>query len=475
MSNSNPIGFGSFGPDAGQYRRARATSVPAGVPRSQVQVTDPSVRYTAPVNTIPRSIGSNPDEVRSLQQYLHSHGYNIAVDGLMGPITQAALADFKSGRNAKAFNASLLAHDAASHAASHPAGSGSGGTGDPSSGLGAGGGTGGADPFGAIITGLLKGANVGTMMDPAMAENITASTYDPQIQAAKDAITRQGLQRDMNLTDLSNWYGLNPNDPSFKLSVLGMLAKARAADSAESTAASGATSDAARAIAASLGGSANPGSAGVLSEGANQADLMSALGKNVADYQDILAPLLQAEGATQISNERARQDNIGADNQAKLLQLLGEKGAMAGDNLLKITEANNQLAQQRYGNRAGLMSTLAAMQTAGLDTNYKQLRNALEQKKVDAFGKPKPTTISPSTLSGITKDITSSLVDPTTHKLNPNASIQDIVRVAKARAAMSGLDWHNPKVASALMAAIRALGTDSKGQPIIPDPRWFGQ
>src|SRR6266511_4131901 len=42
---------------------------------------------------------------RQIQQYLKVHGYKVAVDGINGPQTQAAVAAFKSGVPASKWNA----------------------------------------------------------------------------------------------------------------------------------------------------------------------------------------------------------------------------------------------------------------------------------------------------------------------------------------------------------------------------------
>lgn len=75
-----------------------------------------------PASTPKKKPGTN---VSAMQQFLAGKGYNIAVDGVNGPMTQAAASDFRGSRNPHAFNIGHgLAH---SDAPAAPAGGSGGG------------------------------------------------------------------------------------------------------------------------------------------------------------------------------------------------------------------------------------------------------------------------------------------------------------------------------------------------------------
>jgi hypothetical protein len=58
--------------------------------------------------------------VASMQQFLRSKGYDVQVDGIQGPLTSAAAADWRSSRNPDAWNTAHSGHGVAAAAASAP-------------------------------------------------------------------------------------------------------------------------------------------------------------------------------------------------------------------------------------------------------------------------------------------------------------------------------------------------------------------
>ena len=56
----------------------------------------------------PHPVGTGTPQkpsVRAMQQFLRAHGYNISVDGVLGPQTKAAAANWRGARNPRAWNA----------------------------------------------------------------------------------------------------------------------------------------------------------------------------------------------------------------------------------------------------------------------------------------------------------------------------------------------------------------------------------
>lgn len=357
-----------------------------------------------------------------IQRFLHNRGYDIAVDGKMGPQTQSALADWHKGkgtRNPAAWSARHGLNPSpvfkSAHPGAHFAGGGGGGGGptDPPP----------ADPTSALLASLMAGAGkVGSMIPASTADAMAGMQFDPQIHDLEVAMAKAPRQNAQNLSDIGNFYG----------QVRGSLKTAAARDAAGYAAGKTSLGDAVNAIVSSLGGSANGGSATVGAAGADAVGTLGALAQADSQFQNDMQPLLAAEAAGQKSQELARQSQRSTDVQAQLEDLLGQRGQAKSAALADILDKNNSLAQQRFANRAGLLNTLAAMQTAGIQSQMKGIDLALKAKKLAA---PPPGTFaaaSPASKSKVAQSITQALIDPTTHQRL--SSVPDYHRAAQIAA-----------------------------------------
>lgn len=79
---------------------------------------DPAGAHPASASTPPPTAGSR---VTAMQQFLRSKGYDIAVDGIQGPLTTAAARDWRTSRNPHSWNAAHQGHGVVAAASTPPA------------------------------------------------------------------------------------------------------------------------------------------------------------------------------------------------------------------------------------------------------------------------------------------------------------------------------------------------------------------
>lgn len=390
------------------------------------------------------------------------------------------------------------------------------------------------DPLSKLITGLLKGAgNIGTKMSPkalqqllaqsgqvgksidlgpvkqllaqgglvgkmipsGYADSIAGMQFDPQIRAAQIQLLRQPRQAEQNLHDIAGFYN----------QVRQSLGKAAGADSAAAKAASASLGDAAANIVASLGGSANAGSAAVGAAGEDAAGTLAALGNAQDFYNAQLQPLLSAESASQRSSEMARQTALHQDLAAQLAGLQGARGQAKAAAMADILQANNALAQQRYGNRTNAAQTLASLlgqnnalaqqqfgNRAGVLQALQQLvgqnnqvaqagftnrasllqtlaaiaasqqsaaqlargRDLLDAKRQRDLSAPAPGTFaaaSPASKARVTQNIFTALLDPNTGELKEGIDLNRALQIAQDIVRSNGWSAQNPNVRSAVI------------------------
>lgn len=159
--------------------------------------------------TAPAKPGKGGMNVVGMQKYLVRQGYNIAVDGVNGPQTQAAAADYRGSRNPDAFNVGHgLIHHTTSPAATSTTTADSTVTTpvkpppkrqvtvSPAGGGGAGGGAGGATG----LAGLMYGQT-----DPtAQARSQVSALLDPVIQQIRDAENERAQQGTAAISGLTS-------------------------------------------------------------------------------------------------------------------------------------------------------------------------------------------------------------------------------------------------------------------------------
>ena len=424
-----------------------------------------------------------PQQVRNMQQFLVNHGFAVAQDGVFGPQTKAAAAAFRanhkggvqwSAKNGIGVHPHGHAGDAA--AAGTPPGGGTGTTTPTPTGVDAGG------AFNKLLQQLLaQGGNVGTPFDAKALGDAAAAPSDALAAAYTRQIAQNPRQSAQNQSDISSWYGLDPKDPNFKLSVLGRLAQARGRDAQASTDAASNVGDIAKQLASSIGGSANDGSGMVASAGADAAGTMEALGAASKQYADDMNPLLAAEARGSMSKEKATSQQQLLALQDQLAQAQGQSKADRASGMAGARDKNNALGQQRFANRGNLLSILAQMNAA--DPNATALDNALTAAKVNNLNAKTSQILTGKTGSGhvykidMAKAISGIYnqlgyagnsagqgVVPTNDHLRLAATIGAYLRSQGFRPG----DGQFKKIGDALFSGF----VDQQGRPLVAPPTW---
>lgn len=422
--------------------------------------------------------------VRALQQQLVRAGYKIKVTGQLDPLTKSALKDYlqpnaqhplsagleqalggpqtsqlhKSGttydihgaRNPGAWNAAHGLNTPPTHTSvpnTPPAAvtnSRSTATNtDPSGGARTTASTG-SVPYGGITSPTerllpMSLAQFGQMVSPSTAQDIAGAQYDPQIAAAQLQLQLDPGQFAQNLKDITSWYGQV------------QAAQKTAATNVASMGGSGTGSigDAAAALAASLGGSANQGAHDIAQSGDIAKGTEAALAQAANTYEQNMGPILAAEGAEQKVNQQnkdatqlladrsalaALQSSRGQAAQAALAQITGENNSLAqarAQMAASLIGANNSTKQQAFSNNLALLNAEAAAQSMGIDTQQKlaELANTASEIRARSVRNDQPAYAAnhpfkyyqqhdPTFLSEVASKAGGSLVDAQGNKLN---------------------------------------------------------
>lgn len=426
-----------------------------------------------------------PAQVRSMQQFLNNHGFQVAQDGILGPQTKAAAQAFrtnhKGGAQWSAKNGVGTHKGVVGAASGTPpavvtgagAGSGAGGGGTPP-------GTG-TDAFTTLLTALLaKSGSVGSTLDPTAFGNAAAAPDMAAVGVDGQQIKANPLQENQSQQDISSWYGLDPNASSYKLSVLGRLAQAKTGDAAAATGASSNVADIAQALAGSIGGSANDGSGMVAAAGVNDAGTLAALGQANTDYERNMSPLLAAEATGAKTSEKAT-------NQATLLQLLQQQatdqGKAQADRATGVASAvgqNNGVEQQRFADQGNLLSTLAQM--SAVDPTNQNLKNALLQAQIAKTRAQATATTSKIGAAGAVpkvdlakagNSIAGLLGVGTDHVLPQGTSQTKLVYTIGSQLQGMGLKKGTPEY-QRMGQTLLAMFKNADGTPIVAPASWFG-
>jgi hypothetical protein len=288
---------------------------------------------------------AHPMNVKRTQAFLKAHGYAIPEDGMLGPMTEAAINDWHSGskhRNPGRFNkVHGLIHSGpggnsnppdSDHSQRGGAGLGKGGVGPK--GGGAGGGGGGSDPMGALglsLSGDLKALGKLAMQGSAIPLSRLKQLGTPDQIAAHAANLKygaalSGLGRDVtqargqgvqNLADIASWFG----------QVRGDLDKATADDAASSERNIAAQDQANQGIISSLGGGANEGATSIAHESSNDAALMRMLAATQGNYDRAAQTQLGVEATSARNRQQNTDEQRVSDLLGKLRDMQTEKGA----------------------------------------------------------------------------------------------------------------------------------------------------
>lgn len=357
-------------------------------------------------------------DVKALQRQLVRQGYQVAVDGKLGPITKSALADYldpkhvggklaqalagtriTGNRNVKQWNTAYGTKKATPVKPQTKTLDTSGNPVDLSSTSTA------TDPTRQLQTVDYRHAmaalpqqqyeNPGDaakfgpkLYDLSLADKMAGGEFDPQIAEQQSQLDRLPRDKAQALADIRNWMG----------QVTKSQTTAAGRDHAISKAGISSIADAVKAITGSLGGDANAGSGMVAASGADSVGTLTALGANQDQYQQDLAPILNLEREGQLSSADAKFGNSKKALLDKLAELRGARGASAATHGLELQQANNGIldnqlqyrthaneynngqGQQDFNNKLALQSAI----TSSILANAKVIAG---QATADAKGK----------------------------------------------------------------------------------------
>jgi len=430
--------------------------VPGVLPPHSLRPGDPGYQGKSPTRgSVPAPTGRIPKaftpagfggpaarglNVRGLQTFLRNKGFDITVDGHLGPETKSALRDaidkgiMKNPTQAdmatihgmhgqiigpKAFDTLIheqgkppfLPHLIDAHG--NTAGNAQGGL-DASAAMSGGNGQGGqavnAGPANKAIkfsTGSkipVADAQFGTPFDVnAVAKAMAQEQFQPQINEQQLQVNQDPVQAAQNEKDVADWYS----------QVLGAQKGAGQADTAATNQGVDATNAATKALVASLGGSANQGSGDVAAAGQNAANTLQAIGNSQAGLDNELAPILSAQAAQQKQNQ-ANIDTAKAEQDRQALQnLQGQEGnaetgaqmqlqsannsldSARNQALMNILQYNNSLGQQKFQNQLGMLTSQIAAAMNGVtmakdqaEANYYNAHGNLYNSEAHGGGGP---------------------------------------------------------------------------------------
>lgn len=419
----------------------RAFTARPGV--SRLGALDNAFAHVTSGKSVNTPFGTDAVNVRGIQQMLKNMGYDITVDGKFGSQTMAALDNVAAhgGKLTPAENTLVNGTDGAKANPVHTAlgiqdwnqrfGNSAAkvfpkvtnsnisqiANGNPQAAV--------TDPqsvnLGPLQTALSAAtgkaipsslANFGTMIDPSTAADYATEQYGPQVAAAQFLVNRDPLQAAQNQKDIGAWYS----------QVMNALASATGRDQAASTAGVSSISNAAQALAASLGGSANMGTPEVAAAGQNGVNTLSAMGAAQSQFNNDMAPILAAAQAQSAGNQKNMDAVQAQQDRATLAALQSQEGAAqatAGNQItqennalsqarnstaLGILQYNNGLGQQTLQNLLGIDSLQGQLALDGVKTNYDNALTTQALARANSYG-----TKSASQLNDINKQVINEL------------------------------------------------------------------
>jgi hypothetical protein len=416
-----------------------------------------------------------PEHIRAMQQFLVNHGFKIAVDGVYGPETQTAAAAYRTHRpgaaptwnanHGRAVKPSELSPQARVAVNTPPVGKGKN---PPRSTAGVT-----PDPTSALIASLFsQGGDVGQMIDPNYYAAAAAAPDNAAVQSLLQEIALDPKQEAQNQYDISSWYGLNPKDPNYALSVLGRLGQAKAGDAGVASDAASNVSQIASALAGSIGGAANGGAGALAAAGANDAGMMGALGKANTDYADNMNPLLAAEARGQMLKDKAANSQALMDLQAQLAAARGQATADAANARGNAIGTNNSLAQQRFADKGNLLGIMAQMSASG----QKSALTAAQIQEMLARAHHYATPTAPKTasvnLNNLQNQVASTLGVGTDHRLPANTNLGGVAHLVGTVLQAAKVPKTDPRY-QRLAQTILASFLDSNGNPLQIPAGWF--
>jgi hypothetical protein len=390
-----------------------------GVLPGAVRSPVPSLKLPGSNTPTVRGLPVGTINVSALQQFLKSKGYDLRVDGSLGPQTRAAMANYGVGKLPPKYGAPA-ALTAALHGMTHaPTGltpqqfnqhygtpktksvvtspvsqtldqhgnTVQGGNGAP------------VDLRGLNAIAAQMGDLIPTQLADQLANNAAGLQFDPQIHDVQTQIAQNPRQAAQSQHDIADWYG----------QVQGAQHTATTRDHAISSAGIDSQKQALAAIISSIGGSANEGSASVGAAGENNIGTLQALGGIQDQYNQDLAPLLKLAQSGAASGQQVKDQNALTALNSQLGDLQGQRGqtqaATRAQTIMQILTQNNATKQQGFTNRLNVAAAGEAAQLNGLKvlTQYAKANAA-----PGTFASASPTD-----LSHVATSIKSFLLDNT--------------------------------------------------------------
>ena len=239
-----------------------------------------------------------------------------------------------------------------------PVGGGRGGAGRAGGGRRGGSGGGGAGRSAGFnaIGAKIGNPNIGQSIPKSLAKQLANLQFAPQINATRQQIALQQAQGAQNLKDISDWYA--------QAQQMQNQAGTAAAQGTQQAVAS--DNAATQAILNAIGGGANAGAGQVGGTGLAEAGAANLIGQIAQQYHANMLPALQTGMAEASRAQTALNSQAAAKLQDTLNTLLQSRGAAHAQAIMNIIQANNSLAQQRFGNKLSkLQAQDALMQLLG--------------------------------------------------------------------------------------------------------------
>lgn len=304
-----PLNAGNFLPDIIGNPNNTVNNLEAGGRESQGGMTPAQIQAAAKAQGVNTKTGlpNAASHISDMQQFLKNRGYNVNVDGVRGPQTNAAVAAFHNHISAQAFNARYGGSKNTPSVAKFANKTG-GGTGA----------TDGAHPNiptsqgKAPVSASNSAGNTQGFNPLQLAQSEANAQYDPSIADLQNQISGATAQNTANQSTLQNWYAQMQN----------LLAQQLSGEQANATQGGQAYAQALGNDAQLFGGAQAPQ---VGAAGQNNADALSAVNQSQQDYLNNMAPLLKAQaaqGLSDASNAYNQQNNslhsqLQAQQQAK--------------------------------------------------------------------------------------------------------------------------------------------------------------
>lgn len=329
--------------------------------------------------------GAGGQDVLKLQQFLRAQGYNLTLDGVIGPLTKSAILDWHSGvgrRNPQAWSRKNVKIDdthrsnsgaSANNQINQPADS-------PDT------------PYRKDDSQTAKGKRTTTNVNKlgggllsnnainprVLAQSMVDAKYGPilgELMRSEKSVRTQGS---VNLTDIENWYGtLDEN-----------IEDRNAASSARDAANLAAMEGIAPSVATAFG--LEPGSEAATTiavQGDIGVDTARMINESSSDFANNLRSIAGIAGGNALNNERARQRQTLAEIAGQRRDLLAAKGSDFQGAYMDAIGAQSSLESEALKNQLAVFNAQMAMKMAPI-----QVQKAMADLQGSILGNQYTTT-----------------------------------------------------------------------------------